>query len=191
MWSQRRKRSPRRGLQTTGGVYSGRGRLENKRSVSTSTAGPNLFFACKIARFRQPHEISDTILMAGKRRKHPDALAFRRAGRYRPLVIAEGERPVLPCPEGVVAKAKEAWEQLWRSPLRRAYEDSDLPALHRWLWWYDQWLRTAEQISQTGPTRRGARGDVVLRSSTRYLRLCEAGLQSLEEALGMTPLSRM
>ncbi len=129
--------------------------------------------------------------MAGKRRKHPDALAFRRAGRYRPLVIAEGERPVLPCPEGVVAKAKEAWEQLWRSPLRRAYEDSDLPALHRWLWWYDQWLRTAEQISQTGPTRRGARGDVVLRSSTRYLRLCEAALQSLEEALGMTPLSRM
>jgi P27 family predicted phage terminase small subunit len=129
--------------------------------------------------------------MAGKRQKHPDALAFRRAGRYRPLMVAEGEPPVQPCPGGVVPRAKEAWERLWQSPLRRAYEDSDLPALFRWLWWYDQWLRTAEQISQTGPTRRGARGDVVLRSSVRFLNACEAALQSLEESLGLTPLARM
>jgi len=129
--------------------------------------------------------------MAGKRQKPPDALAFRRAGRYRPLVIAEGERPVPPCPEGVVTKARDAWNHLWRSPLRQAYAESDLPALHRWVWWYDQWLRTAEQITQTGPTRSGARGDVVLRPSVRFLKACEEALQSLEEAFGMTPLARM
>ena len=138
------------------------------------------------------HEISYAILMAGKRQKHPNTLAFRRAGRYRPLAVVTGEeRPVPPCPENVGEKAKEAWEQLWRSPLSRSYAESDLPALHRWLWWYDQWLRTAEQITQTGPTRRGARGDVVLRSTVRYLKTCEAALQTHEEAFGMTPLSRM
>ena len=130
--------------------------------------------------------------MAGKRQKHPNTLAFRRAGRYRPLAVVTGEeRPVPPCPENVGAKAKEAWEQLWRSPLSRSYSESDLPALHRWLWWYDQWLLTAEQITQTGPMRRGVRGDVVLRSTVRYLKTCEAALQALEEACGMTPLSRM
>src|SRR5439155_19537460 len=43
----------------------------------------------------------------------------------------------------------------------------------------------------TGPTRRGTRGDVVLRSTVRYLKTCEAALQTHEEAFGMTPLSRM
>src|SRR3989442_15551908 len=106
--------------------------------------------------FCQSHEISYAILMAGKRQKHPNTLAFRRAGRYRPLAVVSGEeRPVPPCPENVGAKAKEAWEQLWRSPLSPSYSESGLPALHRWLWGYEPGPRTPETITQTGPVKSG------------------------------------
>src|SRR6059036_1896507 len=120
--------------------------------------------------------------MPGKRQKPMEALAFRRGGRYRPLSLAEdSDREAPPCPAGLTASAERAWQNLWESRLSHSFTDTDRPALYRWLWWYDQWLRRAEDITQLGPTRRGVRGDTVLRSCVRYLRICEAALQSLEE----------
>jgi P27 family predicted phage terminase small subunit len=131
--------------------------------------------------------------MAGKRLKHPDSLAFRRAGRYRPLrLVGNGDEHITPtCPDGASEDAKAAWATLWQSPLRGAIAETDIPALSRWIWWYDAWREAAEEISCYGPTRQGSRQDLVLRPAVRFLRICEAALGDLEEAFGMTPLARM
>jgi P27 family predicted phage terminase small subunit len=131
--------------------------------------------------------------MAGRRQKHPDMLAFRRAGRYRALepITGEGVPAPPPCPESVTSDAREAWEALWSSTLSQTFADTDLPALHRWLFWTDQWMRTASYIHRFGPVERSARGQEVLRSRVRYLKACEGALLKLEESFGMTPLSRL
>jgi len=131
--------------------------------------------------------------MAGKRQKHPDVLAFQRGGRHRALqpMTHDGGRPAPACPEGVSPEARQAWRELWESPLANTFADSDLPALYRWLWWTDQWFDAARYVERYGPVTRGQRGDEVLRTKVRWLRICEASLAKLEEAFGMTPLARL
>jgi hypothetical protein len=125
--------------------------------------------------------------MTGKRQKHPGSLAFKRGGRYRALqpMALPGERPVPDCPERATGEAREAWERLWESPLSSAIADTDLPALYRWLWWYDQWIVSTKRLAILPAHSEGAKRQL------RHLKLCEASLQRLEEAFGMTPLARM
>lgn len=130
--------------------------------------------------------------MTGKRQKNPDRLLFTRGDRVRRLQALPPARQVTPnCPEAVSAEARRMWKRLWQSDLSATITDSDLPALYRWLWWYDEWMETTATIRRLRPLILSAPGERLARAKTRHLNDCEASLQKLEEALGMTPLARM
>jgi P27 family predicted phage terminase small subunit len=107
-----------------------------------------------------------------------------------PARIEDDQQPPA-CPDGLGIEASAAWDAIWRSPLRAVIAHTDLPALERWAWWYDQWLRASSFIERHGPVTRGKRGDEVMNTRVRYLRACEDALGKLEEAFGMNPLARM
>lgn len=129
--------------------------------------------------------------MAGKRQKHPDRLAFTRGGRGARLQPIGPRRVAPQCPKAVSAEARRMWSQLWQSNLSATIGDSDLPALYRWLWWYDEWIETAAVIRRVATMVASSPGERVVKAKTRYLHQCELNLQKLEEALGMTPVARM
>jgi P27 family predicted phage terminase small subunit len=129
--------------------------------------------------------------MAGQRQKHPDALAFKRGGRYQPLAPVAGlSIPEPICPPNVREDAKSVWRALWASPLAGAFKASDVPALRRWLWWLNEWLRSSEMMAESSPTIAGAKGPI-LNPLARYVKLCEASCRELEKAFGMDALSRL
>src|SRR5439155_778219 len=130
--------------------------------------------------------------LSGKRQKHPDALAFKRGGRYRPLApVPAADRPLPAAPRGVGAAAQDVWRRLWRSSLAGAFHDTDVPALRRWLWWLDQWLAVARDVEREGYEGVGALGGPILHPRIRYLRMCESTLQHFEQAFGMNALARI
>jgi hypothetical protein len=131
--------------------------------------------------------------MAGQRQKHPDALVFKRGGRYRELVPVDPPKvSVVPSvPANVEGdEAIEIWHEVWSSPLAGAFKPSDLPTLRRWLWWVDQWFRASREVADQSITIDGAR-QRILNPTIRYLKLCETSCRELEKAFGMDALSRL
>jgi len=114
--------------------------------------------------------------MTGRRQKHPDALVFKRAGRYRPLraVVAEAEPLDLACPEGLHPNAQKAWALLSESDLGRAFKATDVFGLKRWIWYCSEWHKATE-----------------LRGDGRYVFRLERAIRELEKAYGLDPLSRL
>ncbi|PFG75316.1 hypothetical protein [Tepidiforma thermophila] len=64
--------------------------------------------------------------MAGQRQKAVELLQFHRGGRDRALVVYDdGDRTVPPLPRGcgrVGAVARQAWRELWSSPVREVLD---------------------------------------------------------------------
>jgi hypothetical protein len=110
------------------------------------------------------------------REKHPDQLAFKRGGRYRPLrVLESGEtRKVPPISRSLRPETRRIWRELWRSPLAGAYQQTDIPALERWAWFLNEWLQA-----------------VSLPGDRRYVFKLEKALRDLEKAFGLDILSRL
>jgi P27 family predicted phage terminase small subunit len=129
--------------------------------------------------------------MAGQRQKHPDALAYKRGGRYQALAPVTGWAGATPrLPRGTSPRVRSTWAALWRSPLAGAFKETDVPTLQRWAWWLDQWLRVASEVAAEPLTLAGRSGPV-LNPKARYLKQCETALRELERAFGMDALARL
>jgi P27 family predicted phage terminase small subunit len=129
--------------------------------------------------------------VAGYRRKHPDALAYKGAGRYRALAVVEpGQMPIPRLPKGTHRVVRAMWGELWRSPLSGAFRETDIPTLRRWAWWLGQWHRVAADVESNPIIIKGANGPT-LNPAIRYLNHCESALRELEKAFGMDALSRL
>lgn len=129
--------------------------------------------------------------MAGQRQKHPDDLAFKRGGRYQPLVVVGGtdvQPPALP--KGASSAVRSMWRELWGSSLAGAFKPTDVPTLQRWAWWLDQWFRVSAEVA-SDPLLVQSRTGYALNPKTRYLKQCESSLRELEKAFGMDTLARL
>ncbi|PFG73821.1 P27 family phage terminase small subunit [Tepidiforma thermophila] len=123
--------------------------------------------------------------MAGQRQKAVELLQFHRGGRDRALVVYDdGDRTVPPLPRGcgrVGAVARQAWRELWSSPVRAVLDrHADGAALREYVLLVDERerLRTCMAAGErTAP--------VVARMAQ-----AERQLQKLREHLALTPLSR-
>ena len=123
--------------------------------------------------------------MAGQRQKPVELLQFRRGGRDRALVVYDdGDRTVPPLPRGcgrVGAVARQAWRELWSSPVRAVLDRrADGEALREYVLLVDERerLRTCMAAGErTAP--------VVARMAQ-----VERQVQRLREHLALTPLSR-
>jgi P27 family predicted phage terminase small subunit len=128
----------------------------------------------------------------GVRQKAPDALIYKRGGRYRPLqIVASGDRPIPKCPEGVSDEAQATWAAIWSSRLGAALGDIDALVLGRWIIYLDSWHTAKADVALKGSTVRGRRGGDVLNPSVRLMFRLEASMREIEKQYGLDPMSRL
>jgi len=125
------------------------------------------------------------LAMAGQRQKPVELLQFRRGGRGKPLVVYDdGDRRVPPLPRGcrhVGPAARQAWRELWSSPVRAAIDPrADGGALRDYVLLVDEQDRLRAQM---------AAGEMTAPTVARMAQV-ERQLQKLREHLALTPLAR-
>jgi len=123
--------------------------------------------------------------MAGQRQKPVELLQFSRGGRGKPLVVYDdGDRRVPPLPRGcrhVGPAARQAWRELWSSPVRAALElPADAALLRDYVLLIDEQERLRAQM---------AAGKMPPAVVSRMAQV-ERHLQKLREHLALTPLAR-
>jgi P27 family predicted phage terminase small subunit len=101
------------------------------------------------------------------------------------------EAEVLPDPPGGMTSALEAdWHAFWRTPMARAVQVSDLPALHRL---YQ--LRLRHQVAQddcdTAPLILGSQGQEVANPRCAQAAQYSKEILGLEDRFGLNPQSRL
>lgn len=131
--------------------------------------------------------------MSGQRQKHPDALAFKRGGRYQPLAVlgAPAEPKAPPLPKGTLPMMRKLWRDLWASPLAAVFKPTDVPTLRRWLWYSEQFARISIEVESEPLTVYSGRGSSTINPKWRALKQCEAALRDIERAFGMDALARL
>ena len=134
--------------------------------------------------------------MANKRRKHPDDLAYKRGGRYKPMtqldasLVEFDDTP--PPPDGLSAFANERWRVLWSSPVARLLNlDVHGVALTHLFQLIDKRHALWREWETTGPLVRLASGTVVVNPTWRVIRDLDAEIAHYEEQFGLTPLAQL
>jgi phage terminase small subunit len=105
------------------------------------------------------------------RQKHPDTLAFKRGGRYRPLKVVEVSDRLAPyAPRGLHPKAQQAWRDLWGSTLGASFHITDVPGIERWVKYLSTWFQV---------------------TNVRDQMKLEKAMRELEKSYGLDPMSRL
>lgn len=102
-------------------------------------------------------------------------------GRKKEEYLPEYElESVPPCPRGINAEAQRKWESFWRSAVARFVDqDSDLPALQRWIWYVNQFNVLTKRVKKYPEPKHYAQ-----------IRHAEDQIAKFEERFGMTPAAR-
>lgn len=134
------------------------------------------------------------------RSKRPDQRSDERPQRRAALTVVDGgrdgvevpEMPAHPDPGGEWQPSTvELWAGVWRSQVATAVDlDADRGKLLRWLFAWDQWLRTARVLAQEGPLDVGAQGGMIESPLARYLERQEKVIAAVEAEVGLGPYSR-
>ena len=112
----------------------------------------------------------------GVRQKAPDALTFKRGGRYKPLeLMAIGSVPIPELPENYRQEVKDCWAVLWDSDLGRAFKATDAIGIQRWAFYLNEWYTATSYRPRDG----------------RYIVSLEKSIRELERFYGLDPLSRL
>jgi hypothetical protein len=85
---------------------------------------------------------------------------------------------------------REAWGELWSSPLAGHFRPIDVPALRR-LFGYRSRLLDAIKRFEADPESSGSMGQAVLSPWAAEVHRLEATVQKLEDRFGLTPMSRL
>ena len=120
--------------------------------------------------------------------------AERRQGRGTADVGLVAPAPLAVAPSADVAWREttvERWVGFWQSGLASQVEPSDVPALRRLFWLYDEIDRVREAIEETGRVVAGSQGQP--RPNPLYKQVSEfqAEARQLEDRFGLSPRARL
>lgn len=85
---------------------------------------------------------------------------------------------------------REAWAELWSSPLAGHFRPTDVPALRRLFDYRHQLIEAGERYAEE-PMTVGSMGQPVLSPWAAEVHRLEATVQKLEDRFGLTPMSRL
>jgi hypothetical protein len=119
-----------------------------------------------------------------------------RMSQKRGITILDGGRPAPALPElptppaDLSAPIAEAWAAFWRSPLRVAVIETDLPALRRLFEMYERRAQF-DEAGMREPVVVGSQQQEVLSALLREVDVLDSKILALEDRFGMSPLSRL
>lgn len=94
-------------------------------------------------------------------------------------------------PSGLLKKSKERWLVFWSSPVSKMVDlDSDMPALERLFFLYDERLRASRGFRRQRMVE-GSQGQSVVNPLAKLLKDFDAEIRQLEDRFGLTPMARM
>ncbi len=93
-------------------------------------------------------------------------------------------------PRGISRRARQTWDTLWTSSLANAIQETDMPAVHRWIMYVDRWYRVYKALENSDATVPGSSGQLVLNPLSTELQRLEGAIKQLEGQIGLTPMAR-
>ncbi|MGW4426368.1 phage terminase small subunit [Streptosporangium sp. NPDC004631] len=139
-------------------------------------------------------------LMAGRgpTPKNPDDRQRRNAPQDLQLVTpslqpaGQGEGGLPEPPSYLLAVTKRRWEAYWASPVAALADAvSDLPALERLFWLYDDLERSRRSVRAQGHMIEGSKGQAVMNPLLRHMQTQAAEVRQLEDRFGLSPRARL
>ena len=85
----------------------------------------------------------------------------------------------------------EHWVGFWSSPLASQVEPSDVPALRRLFWLYDELGRMREALEETGRVVAGSQGQPRPNPLYKQISELQSEARQLEDRFGLSPRSRL
>lgn len=96
-----------------------------------------------------------------------------------------------PADEGWRESTVERWVAFWASPLSEQVEQSDLGALRRLFYLYDELGRMMEAIEETGRVVAGSQGQPRPNPLYKQIETFQAEARQLEDRFGLSPRARL
>lgn len=131
--------------------------------------------------------------MSGARQKDRGDLVNPRGGRDRRAEATPDMpelRVVTVTPEGLRPEAVAVWEEV--IPLAVTHlVPTDMPAVRRWIWAWNEFFEHREGLMNEGVTVMGSVGTPVQNPRCKWMALMMAELNRLEAKCGFDPLARM
>ncbi|MEV4173994.1 P27 family phage terminase small subunit [Nonomuraea sp. NPDC049709] len=95
-------------------------------------------------------------------------------------------------PDYLLPMTKERWATYWTSPVAKLVDAvSDLPALERLFWLYDDLERSRQAVAETGHVIKGSKGQTVMNPLLRHMQTQAAETRQLEDRFGLSPRARL
>nr|SAP16271.1 hypothetical protein BN4615_P10934 [Nonomuraea gerenzanensis] len=105
--------------------------------------------------------------------------------------MAEEDGPP-PAPDYLLPATKDRWASYWTSPVAKLVDAvSDLPALERLFWLYDDLERSRQAVAETGHVITGSKGQQVMNPLLRHMQTQAAETRQLEDRFGLSPRARL
>lgn len=132
--------------------------------------------------------------------KNPDDRQRRNAPKALELVgdlvgvALEGvdEAEIPPAPTYLLQVTKKRWVAYWSTPVAALVDAvSDLPALERLFWLYDDLERSRRAVRQLGHVIAGSQGQTVLNPLLRHMQTIMGEIRQLEDRFGLSPRARL
>lgn len=130
--------------------------------------------------------------------KNPQERQRRNAANNLELVTPSLQEPALaeqgapPAPSYLLVVTRERWSAYWRSPVAKLVDAvSDLPALERLFWLYDDLERSRRSVRQQGHMIDGSKGQTVMNPLLRHMQTVMSEIRQLEDRFGLSPRARL
>ena len=106
-----------------------------------------------------------------------------------PSVAADG--PPAP-PDYLLPATQDRWVAYWTSPVAKLVDAvSDLPALERLFWLYDDLERSRRAVRDKGHMIEGSQGQTVMNPLLRHMQTQAAEIRQMEDRFGLSPRARL
>lgn len=130
--------------------------------------------------------------------KNPEERQRRNAAKNLELVVPALEQPAAAeggapePPDYLLPVTVTRWAAYWTSPVAKLVDAvSDLPALERLFWLYDDLERSRLAVAETGHVIKGSKGQTVMNPLLRHMQAQAAETRQLEDRFGLSPRARL
>jgi P27 family predicted phage terminase small subunit len=130
--------------------------------------------------------------------KDSESRQRRNAPKNLELVVPAVEAPVemgegVPePPEHLLPQTRNRWAAYWSSPVAKLVDAvSDLTALERLFWLYDDLERSRLAVREQGHMIEGSKGQTVMNPLLRHMQAEMAEIRQLEDRFGLSPRARL